>query len=147
MLKKIFQKLKFFKNIKDKEETIIPKGVQDVIPVQKIWRDGIFLMGKNKYSKTFKFSDINYVVASEEDKETMFLDYMQIINSFESDMFVKFTILNSKLDEDKIEKNIKIEKKGDRLDKFRETIWNSDVKIIFQTLASLYAIELERGIK
>ena len=111
MLKKIFQKLKFFKNIKDKEETIIPKGVQDVIPVQKIWRDGIFLMGKNKYSKTFKFSDINYVVASEEDKETMFLDYMQIINSFESDMFVKFTILNSKLDEDKIEKNIKIEKK------------------------------------
>ncbi|MBR0490764.1 MAG: DUF87 domain-containing protein [Clostridia bacterium] len=120
MLKKIFQKLKFFKNIKDKEETIIPKGVQDVIPVQKIWRDGIFLMGKNKYSKTFKFSDINYVVASEEDKETMFLDYMQIINSFESDMFVKFTILNSKLDEDKIEKNIKIEKKGDRLDKFRE---------------------------
>ena len=40
MLKKIFQKLKFFKNIKDKEETIIPKGVQDVIPVQKIWRDG-----------------------------------------------------------------------------------------------------------
>ena len=34
-----------------------------------------------------------------------------------------------------------------RLDKFREMIWNSDVKIIFQTLASLYGIGLERGNK
>ena len=81
ILRKIFEKLKFFKNIKEKEENIIPKGVQDVIPVKRIWKDGIFLVGRNKYSKTFKFSDINYIVASEEDKETMFLEYMQILNS------------------------------------------------------------------
>ena len=120
ILRKIFEKLKFFKNIKEKEENIIPKGVQDVIPVKRIWKDGIFLVGRNKYSKTFKFSDINYIVASEEDKETMFLEYMQILNSFESYMDIKFTILNSKIEEEKIEKNIKIKKRGDRLDKFRE---------------------------
>jgi len=43
---------------KDKEKYIIPKGVQDVIPVKRIWRDGVFLVGKNKYSKTFKFTDL-----------------------------------------------------------------------------------------
>ena len=75
---------------KDKEKYIIPKGVQDVIPVKRIWRDGVFLVGKNKYSKTFKFTDINYIVASEEDKEAMFLDYMQILNSFECEMLVKY---------------------------------------------------------
>ena len=54
----------------DKEEFVVPKGVQDVIPVNRIWEDGIFLVGKNKYSKCYRFSDINYAVASHEDKET-----------------------------------------------------------------------------
>ena len=43
--------------------------MQDVIPIKRIWKDGIFLVGNNKYSKTFKFTDINYIVASEDDKE------------------------------------------------------------------------------
>ncbi len=105
---------------KDKEKFIIPKGVQDTIPVQRIWEDGIFLVGRNKYSKTFGFTDINYIVASEEDKEEMFLDYMQMLNSFESDTFIKFTILNSKIDNIEIENNIKIESEHDRLDRFRK---------------------------
>ena len=104
---------------KDKEKYIIPKGVQDVIPVKRIWRDGVFLVGKNKYSKTFKFTDINYIVASEEDKESMFLDYMQILNSFECEMLVKISILNSKMNEQNIENNIKIENEKDRLDRLR----------------------------
>lgn len=104
---------------KDKEKYIIPKGVQDVIPVKRIWRDGVFLVGKNKYSKTFKFTDINYIVASEEDKESMFLDYMQILNSFECEMLVKISILNSKMNEQNIENNIKIENEKNRLDRLR----------------------------
>ena len=47
----------------DKEEFVVPKGVQDVIPVNRIWEDGIFLVGKNKYSKCYRFSDINYELA------------------------------------------------------------------------------------
>ena len=54
-----------FKN--DKEKFIAPKGVQDVVPVTRIWEDGTFLVGKNKYSKTFRFTDINYAVASRSD--------------------------------------------------------------------------------
>ena len=45
-LKKLSDLLK-----KDKEKFIIPKGVQDTIPVQRIWEDGIFLVGRNKYSR------------------------------------------------------------------------------------------------
>lgn len=101
------------KNIfkKEKEKFVIPKGVQDVIPIKRIWKDGIFMVGMNKYSKTFKFTDINYIVASEEDKEAMFLDYMQILNSFECEMLVKISILNSKINEQIVENNVKIEMK------------------------------------
>ena len=56
----------------DKEKFEVPKGVQDVIPVTRIWQDGIFLVGKNKYSKTYRFTDINYAVASKSDKVKFF---------------------------------------------------------------------------
>lgn len=45
---------------------------------------GFFLSGKNKYSKTFKFQDINYAVASRNDKEMMFLEYSELLNFFDS---------------------------------------------------------------
>lgn len=54
----------------DKEKFVVPKGVQDVIPVAAIFDDGIFKVGKDKYSKTYRFTDINYAVASREDKES-----------------------------------------------------------------------------
>ena len=49
--------MKLFK--KDKEKFIAPKGVQDIIPIKRIWKDGVFLVGKNTYSKTYRFTDIN----------------------------------------------------------------------------------------
>ena len=65
----------------DKEKFVVPKSVQAVIPIKTIWEDGIFLVDRNKYAKTFKFEDINYAVASREDKEAMFLEYSEILNS------------------------------------------------------------------
>ena len=53
----------------EKETFRVPKGVQDAIPIAAIYDDGVFKVGKDKYSKTFKFTDINYAVASREDKE------------------------------------------------------------------------------
>lgn len=135
---KIFSK--FIK--KDKEKFIIPKGVQDTIPIKRIWKDGIFLIGRNKYSKTFVFTDINYIVASEEDKEEMFLDYMQMLNSFESETFIKFTILNSKINSIEIENNIKIENEQDGLDRFRKE-YN---KIIEDSAKSSNGIKQEKYI-
>ena len=46
----------------DKEKYTVPKSVHDYIPITAIWEDGIFKVG-NKFAKTFKFSDINYLVA------------------------------------------------------------------------------------
>ena len=61
--------LRTLKNLfkQDREKFVVPKSVQNVIPIKTIWDDGIFLVGRNKYAKTFKFEDINYAVASRED--------------------------------------------------------------------------------
>ena len=44
----------------DKERYKVPRKVQDVIPIKRIWPDGIFLVG-SKYAKSWKFTDINYL--------------------------------------------------------------------------------------
>ena len=107
-----------FKN--DKEKFVIPKGVQDIIPVQAIYDDGVFKVGKDKYAKSFKFSDINYAVASREDKEAMFLEYAELLNSFDSGATTKITINNRRINKQDFEKSTLIPLCDDELDKYRE---------------------------
>lgn len=103
----------------DKEKFEVPKKVQDMIPVRTIWPDGIFLVGKNKYSKMFKFEDINYAVASREDKEAMFLEYSELLNSLDSGATTKITINNRRLNRSDFEDQILIKETGDPLDEYR----------------------------
>ena len=104
----------------DKEKFVVPKGVQDVIPIKVIYDDGIFKIGKDKYSKSYKFSDINYAVASKQDKEAMFLEYSELLNSFDSGATTKITINNRRLNRLDFEKNILIEEKDDDLNEYRK---------------------------
>ena len=92
----------------DKEKFVVPKGVQDVIPVVAIFDDGIFKVGKDKYSKTYRFTDINYAVASREDKEAMFLEYSELLNSLDSGATTKITINNRRLNRLDFEQTILI---------------------------------------
>jgi len=102
----------------DKERFIVPKGVQQAIPIRAIWPDGIFRVG-NKFSKSYRFEDINYAVASKEDKETMFLSYSELLNSFDSGATTKITINNRRLNKADFESSILIPLKDDRLDEYR----------------------------
>ena len=114
--------MKTLKNLfkQEKEEFDIPKNIQEVLPVNKVWEDGIFLIGKNKYSKCFKYDDINYAVASKSDKEEMFLEYSEILNSFDVGATTKITILNRRINKAEFEKNILLSNNNDSLDDYRE---------------------------
>ena len=104
----------------EKEDFNIPKNIQQVIPIQRIWTNGIFQVGKNKYSITYKFSDINYAVASKEDKEAMFLDYSELLNSFDSGATTKITVALRRINKKDFEKEILLPFKDDGLDIYRK---------------------------
>ena len=114
--------LKTLKTIfkQDKEKIKVPKFVQDIIPIKAIYEDGLFLVGKNKYSKSYKFLDINYAVASREDKEAMFLEYSELLNSLDTGSTAKITINNRRINKLDFEKTILLKDAGDNLDKFRK---------------------------
>lgn len=103
----------------DKEKYKVPRKVQDTIPVSCIWMDGIFKAG-NKFSKSYKFTDINYLVASREDKESMFLTYSELLNSLDSGASTKITINNHRMNRTDFEESILMPLRGDRLDEYRK---------------------------
>ena len=102
----------------DKERYRIPRKVQDVIPIGCIWPDGIFKTG-NKFSKTFRFTDINYMVASREDKESMFLTYSELLNSLDSAATTKITIYNHRQNRANFEQSVLMPMRDDGLDLYR----------------------------
>jgi len=104
----------------DRERFTVPRSVQDVLPIKTVWEDGIFLVGGMKYSKTYRFDDINYSVASKDDKEAMFLEYSELLNSFDSGATYKISIVVKKLDKDSFRRDILIPLKEDGLDLYRE---------------------------
>jgi hypothetical protein len=104
--------------MQDKEKYSVPRRVQDIIPISCIWNDGIFRVG-SKFSKTFKFTDINYMVASREDKEQMFLTYSELLNSLDSGATTKITIYNHRMNESDFEDSSLMPMQGDWRDVYR----------------------------
>ena len=104
----------------DKEKFAVPKKVQDIIPVRSIWTDGIFLTGKNKFSKMYRFTYINYAVASRDDKTGMFLQYSELLNSLDPGCTAKITINNRRLNMLDFEDRILLRLMDDDLDIYRK---------------------------
>ena len=86
----------FGKRKSKKEKRKIPKTVQQSIPIDRLYKDGVFKCG-NIYSKTWRFSDINYAVASDDDQLSLFLAHSALINGLPTDAMAKISIFNRQL--------------------------------------------------
>ena len=102
----------------DREGFVPPKSVQDAIPIRRLWPDGIFQFG-SKFSKTIRFSDINYAIASKEDKTSMFLGYSELLNALDTGSTTKLTINNKRLNRQDFEQKILLPRQDDYLDDYR----------------------------
>ena len=106
------------KKLRQIEKINIPKSVQEALPIKQVFEDGVFRCG-NQYSKTFRFTDINYRVASKDDQTDMFLKYCDLINSLDTEAVTKLTINNRRLNRDNFEKRMLMPYKKDGLDIYR----------------------------
>ena len=95
------------------EPDVIPTAVEQAIPIRDVCEDGIFLVGRNLWSKTYRFTDVNYATASKEDKEGMFFAYSEILNTFDAGAMTKITVNNRRLNQTKFRENNMLELQGD----------------------------------
>ena len=102
----------------EKEPFKVPSSVQDTIPIKKIWKDGTFQVG-NKFSRTFRFTDVNYSVAARDDQLAMFLQYCELLNALEIGATTKITINNRRMTKSSFARNL-IKHEDDGLDEYRD---------------------------
>ncbi len=105
-------------NRSERDKFTIPRSVQQSIPVKRIYGDGIWQVGR-KHSRTWRFTDVNYAAASEDDQRGIFLSYGGGLNSLPTDAAAKVTIINRRLNPVDFERSILMKERGDGLDEYR----------------------------
>ncbi len=98
----------------------MPDSAQKSIPFDRMFPDGICRVGKNFYTKTIQFQDINYQLAQQEDQTEIFEEWCSFLNFFDSSVHFQLTFLNQTTDAEKFEKKIAIRHRNDGYDRVRD---------------------------
>ena len=96
----------------------IPRSVQQSIPIKRIYKDGVFQVS-GRFSKTWRFFDVNYAVASPEKQMELFLGYCGVLNSLPIDAGIKLTLVNRQLNRQEFSRNLLMAYRQDGRDYMR----------------------------
>ena len=110
--------MKFWKPSAERDAFSVPRSVQKSIPIKRVYKDGIFEVS-GKFSKTWRFFDVNYKVASPEKQEDLFKAYCAFLNALPVNATAKITLFNRRLNQREFNANLFMPYKGDGLDQYR----------------------------
>lgn len=102
----------------ERDRFSIPKSVQKSIPIKRIYKDGVFQVS-GKFSKTWRFFDVNYAVASLDKQMEMFMAYCAFLNALPINAGAKITLFNRKLNPREFSRSLLMQMQGDGRDGFR----------------------------
>ena len=110
----------FFKQHRSAERDAfsVPRSVQKSIPIKRIYQDGVFQVS-GKFSKTWRFFDVNYAVASPEKQRELFMTYCSFLNSLPIGATAKITLFNRQLNQKDFGRTLLMPMQGDRRDLYR----------------------------
>lgn len=116
-----------FKELKKSSEPLYktPKSVQETIEIMAVAEKGIFEVAKNRYSKSYRFQDINYTTTNEEEQINVFERYCKFLNSLDCNF--KITINNKNKNMVDLRELVLLNYKEDGFDNFRK-IYNDIIE-------------------
>lgn len=97
--------MKFWKPSAERDAFSVPRSVQKSIPIKRVYKDGIFEVS-GKFSKTWRFFDVNYKVASPEKQEDLFKAYCAFLNALPVNATAKITLFNRRLNQREFNANL-----------------------------------------
>lgn len=112
------------KTVKDiaaerREGKSIYKNASVLTPIKQVKDDGIFRGTDNAYSKMLRFSDLNYSILTNKEKETFLEDWCEIINSFTPGATYKISIVKHKMNSASFKEDVLLPLGEDELSFFR----------------------------
>ena len=116
-----------FKLLKKASEPLCktPKSIQETIEIMAVAENGIFEVSRNKYSKCYRFQDINYTTATEDEQIGIFERYCKFLNSL--DCNYKITINNKNKNMEDLRDKVLITEKNDGFNNYRR-IYNDIIE-------------------
>ena len=105
---------------REQKDDGVPRTTQQSIPFDRMFQDGICRTGKDYYTKTIQFQDINYQLAQQEDQTEIFEDWCSFLNFFDSSVGFQLSFMNMATDVGKFEKSIAIPHRNDGFDEVRD---------------------------
>lgn len=106
------------KQQKKRKKRSVPKTVQKTLPYQMIVYDCIFRIDDSHFSKTYRFEDINYSIAKQEEQEAIFLGYCAVLNSLDTGADMQITVYNNRVNKAKFNDMVLLKCKGDGFDRY-----------------------------
>lgn len=102
-----------------------PNSTQQLIEIKKISKSGIFEVAQDIYSKTYRFSDINYESEPDSEQILKFKKYAKLLDCIGTDF--KITILNKKRDIEEFKKAVFYPYRDDGFDGLRD-FFNNEIE-------------------
>lgn len=106
--------------------------VEDTIPYLRLLKSGICQLDENHFSKSIAFQDINYQLALDEDRDLIFNQFANFLNSFDPSISIEFSYINQLGRNEEMKSAIQIPDKKDGFDdirfEFREMLKSQIVK-------------------
>lgn len=109
-----------FKELKKASEPLYkaPKSIQETIEIMKVAENGIFEVARNRFSKCYRFQDINYTTTNEIEQIDIFERYCKFLNSL--DVSFKITINNKNKDMEQVRDFVFLQDMDDGFNHFRK---------------------------
>ena len=85
-----------------------------------MFEDGLCEIEPGLYSRSFKFSDINYQTARQDEQTDMFTRYCEALNYCDPTMSLQINIVNRRIDKEAFRENMFMKLSGDSLDRYRK---------------------------
>lgn len=96
----------------------IPDSTQQLIEINKISKSGIFETSNGRYTKTYRFTDINYTTEPEEEQIYLISKFSKLLDSVGNEY--KISIFNRKMDKEKFAEDVFYKYKDDGFDQLRD---------------------------
>ena len=112
--------------------------VEDTIPYLRMLKSGICQLDENRFNKCILFQDINYQLAVKEDKDMIFNQFANFLNSFDSSVDIEFSYVNQLGRNNELKAAIQIPDKDDG---------HNDVRLEFRQMLKSQLVKGNNGLK
>lgn len=98
----------------------ITRTAQQSIPYMEVYPNGMFMLDKGLYSKSYYLGDANFSTESDEKQEELLKKYSQFLNKFGHEALTQVTVFNRKIGVRKIAEQVKLAPRADNHQDYRD---------------------------